>query len=512
MLKVSGLLLLAGALASRADAQSPRRCAAASRELAQLSPREQLAQLSVAKRPDYIVMADGASCAPDSAAAPANSAIAFHLQPAVLRGGFLGGIADPRDDGSAWYGRGANYYLRAGFSVDTRWLHAVVAPDVWYAQNSAFQVFPSADATRNSFASPWYSFPYSIDLPSRMGATPVTQLELGESALWSSFAGVDAGISASTQQWGPGERGTLILDANSPGIPRAFLRTSRPIDTRLGAWSATVFAGALTESRFFDDDPNDDLRSIGAANIAWSPSDSSPWTLGLAHAFMRLGTPFAGDSQPVRGRANAISEFYAQFHDPASGLRVWTEIGHASPLPSPRQFLTIPYQGIVYDVGVDRAVTRHSGTLLFSAETADLEQPPDIRGQPTQDFYTSSNIPQAWTQRGQLLGYDTGPGSNTQWLSGDWIARRWSFGVFGERVRWNEDAFLRQFLPYPNRHDVTVRGGLRAGIVRFGRELAIELSTGTRLNYLFQNATFIPAYRTVDITLPELRFSITPGQ
>jgi len=83
--------------------------------------------------------------------------------------------------------------------------------------------------------------------------------------------------------------------------------------------------------------------------------------------------------------------------------------------------------------------------------------------------------------------------------------------MFGDRVRWNEDALFRQYLAYPNRHDVTIRGGVRGGIVMYGTEIAAEASIGHRLNYLFQNAAFIPGYRTVDLAVPALRLSITPA-
>ena len=40
--------------------------------------------------------------------------------------------------------------------------------------------------------------------------------------------------------------------------------------------------------------------------------------------------------------------------------------------------------------------------------------------------------------------------------------------------------------------------------------LGVEASIGHRINYLFQNTTFIPGYRTVDLAVPALRFAITP--
>jgi hypothetical protein len=166
---------------------------------------------------------------------------------------------------------------------------------------------------------------------------------------------------------------------------------------------------------------------------------------------------------------------------------------------------------MVYLIGAERAVERRPGTLLLSFEVANLEQPTDVRGQTQLDFYTSADVPQGWSQRGQLLGYSTGPGSQSQWLAVDWVAKGWSLGLFGDRVRWNEDALVRQYLPYPNRHDVTIRGGVRGGLVWRGSEFGVEASTGHRLNYLFQNAAFIPGYRTVDLAVPALRFSITPA-
>lgn len=516
MLKITGLLLAVGALASRAGAQSD--CSATTRELAALSPRTRLGDLESRGPAAYDVIGDGAACAPR---AQPNAGMSGHFgrlpihaafQATVIRGEFLGGVADPRDDGPAWSGRGANIFARTGVSLDIGRLHAVAAPQIWYSQNTGFDVFPSADTSRNSLASPWYAAPFSIDLPSRFGVDGITQIDPGESAAWFSAGPLDVGASTSTQRWGPGERGTLLLGADAPGIPRGFLRTRAPVHTPLGSFSANAFAGTLTESRYFERADSMQLRSLIAWNVAWSPNDSSTFVAGIAHASMRLGSRFLRRStQPLRGPSDQLDEVYAQFRDPLSGIRAWAEVGHSGALPTARQFFTVPYQGIVYIVGLDRGIATRRGTLLLSGEAANLEEPADIRGATHQDFYTSADIPQGWTQRGRVLGYPTGPGSQSQWAASDWIAPAWSFGIFAERVRWNEDAFLRQYLPYPNRHDVTLRVGIRAGAVWHGNELAVEGSTGHRINYLFQNTTYIPGYRTEDVSVPALRFSFTPA-
>lgn len=509
------------AVTNIATAQSG--CRAVVRQLATLGPRARLNDIQALGRNDRDVIADASVCStsPESVTVISRGlvktisgkTIRVAIQPTVARGAFLSGVADPRDDGPAWYGRGANYFLRTGVSLDLAWLHLVAAPQLWHAENQSFDVFPSADPARNSLASPWYALPYSLDLPSRFGVKPVTEIDVGESSAWISVGPIDVGVSASSQRWGPGERGSLILSPDAPGVPRVFARTGSPVRTKAGNFSAAAFAGTLTESRYFDSADTNNLRSLEAWNLAWSPGDSSTFILGIAHAAQRLGTRFGAhkSEQPVRGPANQINEVYAQFRDPRSGIRAWGEIGRAGALPTGREFFAIPYQGIVYLVGAERSLHLRPGTLLISVEVANLNQPTDVRGGARQDFYTSASIPQGWSQRGQVLGYSTGPGSDAQWLALDWISPRWSFGLFADRVRWNEDAFVRQYLPLPNRHDVTIRGGARAGVVVLGTEIAVEGNLGHRINYLFQNGEFIQGYRTVDLSVPSLRFAITPA-
>jgi hypothetical protein len=469
-------------------------------------------------RADRDVMADAATCSSrtdsstDLAVSFAGRDLRIAPQLPVARAALLGGVSDPRDDGPAWNGRGTNFFVRGGVALEYAWLHAVVAPELWYAENKPFEVFASPDTSRSSLASPWYVDNISVDLPSRFGVRPISHLGLGETALWITAGFVDVGASTSSQRWGPAERGALVLGADAPGVPRLFARTSHPIQTDFGSFSATVFAGTLTESRYFDRDDDNDLRSLTAWNVAWSPSDSSGFIAGFAHAEQRAGVRLgASDSaRRIHGPSDQLNEVYVQFRDSRSGIRAWAEVGHAGAIPTARQFFAVPYQGLAYVVGAERAIATTGGSLLMSFEATNLEQPTDLRGGARQDFYTSSDIPQGWSQRGQLLGNAAGPGGQSQWVSVDWVAKRWSFGVFGDRVRWNEDALIRQYLPYPNRHDVTIRGGLRGGIVAYGNEIAVEASIGHRLNYLFQNAAFIPGYRTVDLAVPALRFAITP--
>lgn len=505
---------LAAAAATTLPAQDP--CAAAPRELARPSPRAWLFELADSTRAVRTLHHDASRCG-TSAPAWSREVEVPSLVPAHVRAwaptarlAFIGGVADPIGSGGAWVGRGVNLMLRPAGALSIGPLHAVFAPEVWYAQNRAYDIIPSPDTARSSFASPYYRIPNSIDLPTRYGPDAVTHFAPGQSAAWISWWGADAGAATSAQQWGPGRHGGLVLGANAPGIPRLFVRTTTPVETRLGAWSGVGFIGTLSESPYFDRLRRNNLRSMAAWTIGWSPDAESPLRLGVAHASMRAGNLLA--APPWRsGPGDQLTSVFAEFGaERGAGSRVYGEVARAGQLPNLREFLTIPYDGLVYVVGLDHVIRRDRGTLLLSLEAANLEKARDRRGVRQYDFYTSRVVPQGWTHRGQVIGYPTGPGSNHASVGADWIAGGWSAGVFGERTRWNDDALYREYLPQATRHDVTMRGGVRAGYLFRGQELTLELSTGKRLNYLFQNTQFIYGYRTVDVSIPQLRLGISP--
>jgi len=511
MSKLSRLaILLAALVAAVRPASAQKSCRATVVALSDPSARAQIAAIAEHAISVADVMGEGSVCGHgDSLSGHGWRSHVGEVQP-ILRLQYDRGVPDGRQNGGAWAGLGFNGFVRAGVTFDARWLHAVVAPQAWYAQNERFAFYPGADASRSGFASMWYTSPYSLDLPTRWGARGVQHVDLGQSAIWAAIKGVDIGLSNASVSWGPGVRGHLLLGPDAPGIPRAFLRTNRPIDTPFGSWSGSVFLGTLTESPFFDTVASNDLRTLTAWHLAWQPSNTSHTVIGVEHLGMRMGSPFGTTLQRPTGPTDQLNAIYARASAPVTGLRAYVEIGRAGALPSLRQFLEIPYQGITYLFGAQQAIRTAPGTLLLTGEIADLEQPTDIRGQRTQDFYTSNDIPQGWTQRGQLLGDGIGPGGQSQWLSLDWVTATRSAGVFAERVRWNEDAFLRQYIPFLLRHDVTLRVGVRGEMGVMGRRMNIEISSGRRLNYLFQNGTGIPGLNTTDVAVTEVKVSITP--
>lgn len=480
--------------------------------------RRRADELTTGVRAGLGILRSPVTCITDGLSNDVRSLPLFNRILPDIRLGYAGGLPDSRGDGSLWSGRGTSVLIRGGFSFDWRFVHLAAVPELWYSANHPFDVLPGLDSTRSSLASPFYAGDYSLDYPSRMGRLPVAELSAGQSALWISAGPVDIGWSAGNIWWGAGVRDALFLGPTAPGIPRLFARTPRAIETVLGKFSGEYFLGILTESRFFDRDANNDRRSLTAGAITWSPRNTDAAVVGIARGIARLAPPDAalagrvGDVfLPVGiGDGDQLVAFFARYALPRSGLRAYLELARARTTNNPRDILTVPSEGLAYQVGVEQLIRRPTANWMFLFEAMNLEQGVDVVERPPRDFYSGEGTPHGWTQRGQLLGAGIGPGSQSQWISADRIAPTWSAGVYTERVRWNNDALFRQYLPYANRHDVSVRLGARGSFRRMGYDIVVDASIGNRLNYLFQNNEFIPSYRTVDVSVPQLRLTLSP--
>src|SRR6185295_3864391 len=158
---------------------------------------------------------------------------------------------------------------------------------------------------RNPLSSPWHTRP-SIDAPLRFGTHRLSFGDPGQSTIGARFGAITAGISTENEWWGPGIRYAIILSNNAAGIPRAFVRTSRPVRTGIGVLEARWFLGGLFESPYFDRSPADDRRAITALAATWTPAGASDLTLGVTRAvyapLARWGNIFAHMFDVVRDR------------------------------------------------------------------------------------------------------------------------------------------------------------------------------------------------------------------
>ena len=445
------------------------------------------------------------------------------------------------NDGALWAARGWSEEIRAGLRGNWGPVWFVLAPEwvatenLWYAQPPP-QVQLPRPAGRSEFSTPWYVGAYSIDLPLRFGERGFGRLTPGQTTIAADVGPVTAGYSTENEWWGPGIRNALVMSNDAPGISRAFVRTSRPLRTGAGTFAARWFLGELTESGYFDSIATNNRRSITALAITWTPRGVPDLTLGftravyaplggegiLAHAFDMLrdrGARFApGDSVSTPSR-DQIFSLFGRWVFPADGLALHAEWARTDPPRSLRDLLTSPGRSQGYTLGLEWARPVRTGAVRLQAEITYLEKSPAYRTQPEPTWYTGAASPQGYTQEGRVIGAAIGPGASSQWVAVDYFAPRWRAGLFGGRIRWNDDA-LYTFPPnYPNSkwcsHDVSLFGGVMAALLSPWGKVETSVTVGERLNMFFYHLTWCGPTEAPQDILDErnttLRLTFTPG-
>ena len=438
------------------------------------------------------------------------------------------------NDGPLWAGRGMNVGLSGGLESSVRLRRTLVrvrlAPTMVYSQNLPFPIIRGTMPSRSAFANPLHDSTSSMDLPLRFGDVPVRRFDAGRSELSVTGRHVALRLTAENDWWGPAIRNAIVMGDNAAGIPRLEVLTSTPLRTRVGAISAKAIAGALTPSLYFDAAHRS--RIISGAVIELKPKFDTTLTLGFhrvvyAPVAWSLGTVVRAIDFAVRWEAlrkpselaegetdytDQISALAARWIFPRAGFEVYGEWARADLPRSLNEFVSVLHYSGGYTFGFQWAQPKRTGSYLrLQSEITYLEQSAGFGDRTFSEFYSGRASAEGYTQRGQVIGAAIGPGASSQWLAMDYFAPRWQVGVFAGRVRWENDALYRQFVPNFFQHDVSLLGGVR-GARRFPHaDLSFDVTWAYRQHWLFQSGFANPGrYGTMDIRNLTLSVAATP--
>jgi hypothetical protein len=441
------------------------------------------------------------------------------------------------NDGPMWAGRGVSSAAMLGLELRLSALRLVVLPEFIAEENRYWPIrdtvrfFPPDTPPERSgggYVFPWYAGPYSVDLPLRFGNEGSTRLDPGQSSLTVGAGPVEVGMASENQWWGPGIRNALVLSNNAPGFPHLFIRSARPWESRLGAVELRWLVGGLRESEFFDTTSTNDLRSLSAFAVTFTPRRWSNLTVGMSRSMMGTASgwgdvwvrwfeafhPTRGvwsnvpnDSTLASGGREQISTLFARWVAPSSGFEAYAEWGRTELPRGVRDFLEHPNHTQGYTLGLQwKRGSLSDGAFRLQSEITMIEQSATFRNRPIGSWYTSRRVIQGYTNKGQSLGAAIGPGASSQWIAGDYLKPGWSLGAYFGRIRWHEDVRSvygwPAYLAYCN-HDVTVLGGVRGGARGRWGSVYADATTSQRLNAFFQVQSGCPQ--------PESRIDVRNG-
>lgn len=346
------------------------------------------------------------------------------------------------NDGAVWAGRGLTSALDVGFALRAGPLSATFNPIAFSAQNRTFPLQANGSAA-NPFADPL--FPRNVDRPQRFGAGAYSRIDPGQSTIRLDAVGITAGVSTANMGWGPMENYPYILGGNAPGFPHLFVGTTAPAPIWVGRIHAKVIWGRLEQSAYSPVtgtsyyssalEPGTKRFASGVVTL-FLPRGVEGLELGAARFFHSLwpkegiprsyfGKPFEalfkrgllgsrafGDSAGVGFGDNQLVSLFARWAFPRSGFEVYGEYGREDHSSDRRDFAQEPDHSRTYGLGVRKVLSSDSSHITaFRAEMINYELPTLVRNRAEGGIYVHSILAQGHTNRGQLLGSDTGVGS-----------------------------------------------------------------------------------------------------
>ena len=247
----------------------------------------------------------------------------------------------------------------------------------------------------------------------------------------------------------------------------------------------------------------------------YAPTSSNDVTVDAAFdVFRSVGRPNAGVRSDLLREPgpDQLFSFFGRWIFPRAGFEAYGEWARYEQPQSLRDLLVLPQHSQGYTLGIQWArPVSDSGVVRLHGEVTYLEPSSSYWQRNEIGWYTSRPVKQGYTHRGQLIGAGIGPGGSTQFAGADYlIGRTTQVGLFGGRIRWNNQAFYKSVRPF-YAHDVSLflgaRGSRRVGLM----DISVELSTEGRMNYLFQSPSpDWDAQEAVDIRNHSLRISVTP--
>jgi len=360
------------------------------------------------------------------------------------------------NDGSMIQANGYQTQFSAGVFVKVGPLSIQLRPEYVYAENKYFTELNNVQ------------FKNQIDFPERFGSGQYSKVTWGQSSIRLNAGPVSLGLSNENLWWGPGVRNSLLMSNTASGFKHMTLNTTRPIHTYIGSFEAQIVGGRLEQSGIQRTGigaivKKVDWRYFSGLVVTYQPKWVPNLYLGAERAFIvnrsSMGSSFA-DYFPIfksvekRGFDNsdgtnkedqALQDQYISFISryvlPESRAEIYFEYGRNDHSYDIRDGAVEPEHSRAYVFGVRKLVplNREDEFIQIGAEVTQIETPGTRATRATPPWYIHRQVPDGYTNEGQLLGAGIGSGSNLQTLDVNWVKGLKKIGLTFERLVNNND-------------------------------------------------------------------------
>jgi hypothetical protein len=359
-----------------------------------------------------------------------------------------------QNDGALWQGRGFNASFTGGVRLEAYGVEATFKPQLAFSQNAAFEIMKSAYDSEYGYF--WgYAHNTGIDTPQRFGGQPFFTWDWGDSEIRYSWKTLTIGFGTQSIWLGPAHLNPLLHSNNAPSYPKFDIGIRKQsiivpwINWYAGDIEFRLWMGYLSESAYFDNDPQNDHTMFHGLSFAYAPS-FLPGMMLSANRVCLVAWDWENLKYVFPSQDNTSEDQKASFglsyQIPKAGIEIFGELGIDDFLVGgPMGYLRYPFHTMVYTAGLRKTVTFTPEIYgLFSFEWNNMNASPDFQFQWPYSFYFHHQAIHGYTNRGQTLGAGSGWGGNNQILQFDLYYPQGVSSLFIQRNNPDDNYILRK--------------------------------------------------------------------
>lgn len=429
------------------------------------------------------------------------------------------------NDGNFFPSRGWQERYSLGANFRYKFLEINFQPEIIIAQNKPQDFF--AGDVGNYWARYYQLVRNNIDDFRSVGfGKKIDTTTLGQTYISLNFGKVSFGGSNQNIWWGPSLRNSLMFTNTSAGFQHLFFNSNKPIETPIGNLEFSGILGRIDSTRFEDpDDPY--MRTMWEGGMIKKkniPRIVSGFILTLQPKFFKntyIG--YAISKQFYEHDFNEYNQSYTLFSKdkpkmelgvlmfrfslPKNHAEFYAEIGQPEKAPWPWKYFGDSVRtGFV--IGIRKFVPLRNNNFIFefSTEFTQLElmnprlifnRDPRADGPQFNSWYTSPIIRQGYSNDGQLMGANIGPGSTSQMIGLALRYKKNRLGIKVEKIVYNYDFYYFNYLS-----DVIGSGWFDRVWIDLNRSLDLQLYLSKKLyitaNYMLTDSWNYRWYRRDD--------------
>jgi hypothetical protein len=348
-----------------------------------------------------------------------------------------------QNDGALWQGRGFNASFSGGLRLEGYGLELTFKPQLAFSQNLAFEIMKSSYDSEYGYF--WaYDHNTGIDAPQRFGDKPFFTYDWGDSEARYTWKTLTIGFGTQAVWLGPAHLNPILHSNNAAGYPKLDIGLRRQpitipgVNWYMGDVEFRLWTGYLSESEYFDDDPENDHTMFHGLSFAYAPSFLPGLTLSanrvclIAWEWENLKYIFPSQDNT---KEDQKASFGLSYQIPRVGFEVYGELGVDDFLVGGLiGYLRYPFHTMVYTAGLKKTITftpKVYGVFLF--EWNNMNTSIDYQFINLYSFYFHHVAKQGYTNRGQTLGSGSAWGGNNQFLRFDLYYPQGLSSIFVQR-------------------------------------------------------------------------------